>query len=153
MNTPVAASEFFLHAANGLRLFNAALHGVLAVLLAYALWSRWPVALLLVLPLLVGHAVLRDRRFALRTRDAVHALRHDAEGWALATASGDWQPIPLSAGTTVTSLFIVLVWTVGRGRRQQLLLTPGMLQAGAYRQLCRLLWQAELPVTDGTQSV
>jgi len=153
MHHSIVASEFPLRASPGLRCFSAAVHVGLAMLLMLALWSRWPLVLLAVVLLLSGLAFRLDRHFALRAAGVVRALRHDTDGWSVATLAGEWQPIQLTAGTTVTHRVIVLAWAAGPLRSQHLLVTPGMLPQGEFRRLCRLLWQATPAVTSGAQSV
>ena len=153
MTAPVVSSEFHLHGSPLLRGFSATAHVGLLVLMAVALWSRWPLVLLGAAPVLIGHAVFADRQLALRASNAIRALRHDAEGWSVAGAMGEWQPIQLTAGTTVTSRVIVLGWSVGFARSHHLLVTPDMLPDGEFRRLCRLLWQATPALARDTQSV
>jgi len=135
-----------LRPAPKLRLANAAIHLVVAVLLLAALPNRgWPLFALavnlLVLVLVLVSAWHIDGVLALRLTSALRVLRQTAEGWALGVDEASLQTVRLLPGTTVTAALVVLRWRTDRKRRGHLLLVAEMLGQDDYRRLCRQLWQ------------
>lgn len=135
--------RFLLQPSRHLRIGNAVLHAACALLALTQTWlhSERPIfvlSALLVFVLVLVNAWWLHRQLSV----AAGALFHDAAGWQFATATTATEPIELLAGTTVTSLALVLNWRDSAGKRHWQLVCADQLGQDDYRRLCRLLWQA-----------
>ncbi|MCJ8168601.1 protein YgfX [Atopomonas sediminilitoris] len=111
-----------------------ALFAVTLALLLYVPWPwYWRAAGVL---LCVAHAAWCLPPMFSPAKQRWQSVRHDAQGWAVCDAQGQWQPLTLIAGTRVWRRLVVLRFTLAGERwPHSLCLTPDMLAPACHRRL------------------
>lgn len=122
------------HVSRQLRWAYLALQGLCWVLALVVPWPWW--AKLVLVAACLAHWAWVWPALVGRPRHLWQALRHDAHGWALQNAQGDWQSLHFLPGTRAMRGLIVLHFKVdGLRFAQSLCLLPDSMDATAHRRL------------------